>query len=101
MPTRILTISTATGVFGPVDFGDVYVRATVSIANASTNTTYVGDVEGAIGNSPNWTSVIALTTANSTGAYLSSTGTPFDKLRVNLSANASTASTPVWLSASD
>ena len=101
MPVRHLTISTATGNFGPVDFGEVHRHAAIVIQTASTAHTVTGNVQGSIGGSSNWNSLISLTTANSTGAYLHSTGLPFDKLRISLSANLSTASQPAWLAASD
>ena len=99
MPVRIVTVSTATGTFGPVDLGDAYRYAGYASGAASTDHTYEGTVEGSLGGSGQWTTVLTLTTGNSTG-HVSSTGTDlvvFDKLRVNLSANNSTASTPVWV----
>jgi hypothetical protein len=100
MPVRLVTVSTATGVFGPVDFGDAYRGAGYAAANATTDHTIVGTVQGAFGGS-DWFTVLTLTTLNSTGRVnVLSTGPAFDKLRINLSANNSTASMPVWLAAS-
>ena len=98
-----MTLSTATGIFGPVDYGRAYRHASYAALNASTGHTFVGSVEGTIGGSDSWTAVLALATGTSTG-HISSTGTDFpifDKLRINLSANNATAETPAWLSASD
>jgi len=99
MPVRILTVSTATGVFGPVDFGDAYKSASYAAANASTAHTLEGTIQGAFGGSDFFT-VMTLTTANSTGIVnVTATGPLFDKLRLNLTGNASTAEMPVWLAA--
>lgn len=102
MPTRLITVSTATGIHGPVDYGEAYRHFAYSAAPTSTGHTLVGTVQGAIGGG-GWQTVFTLTTGNSTG-YLSSTGSDlplFDKVRLNLSANNSTGSVPVWLAASD
>jgi hypothetical protein len=100
MPVRHVTVSTATGVFGPVDFGDAYKSVSYAALNASTAHTVVGTVQGAFGGS-NWFTVLTLTTGNSTGIVnATATGPLFDKLRLNLSANNSTAAMPVWLAAS-
>ncbi len=102
MPVRILTISTATGTFpstGWVDFGDVYLRAAYAGAS-SANKDYAGTVEGSIGGSGVWNTIVTLTTSNSTG-QVSSTGEPFDKLRFVVTTNNTTAETGVWLAASD
>ncbi len=107
MPTRLVTISTATGVFpsnGFVDLGDAYRRASFALGNLTTRA-IEGTVEGSIGNSDNWATVITLATGNTTGSMLTSTGgssgeVVFDKLRINLSGNETTNSTPAWLAAS-
>ena len=97
MPVRILTISTSTGTFGPVDFGDAFQRA--AYAGASTaNKDYAGTVEGSLGGSGVWTTVLTLTTSNSTG-HVGSTGAVFDKLRAVISTNNTTGSGPIWLAA--
>ena len=106
MPTRILTISTATGTFGPVTYGGSFRFA--AYAGASTgDKDYAGTVQGSIGQAGQWQTVLTLTTANSTGPInstgINSTGVDFivfDKLRMVLTKNNSTHSTPVWLSAS-
>lgn len=101
MPVRHILLSTATGIFGPVDFGDAYKSASYAAANATTDHTIEGTVEGAFGGS-NFFTVLTLTTLNSTGIVnVTATGPLFDKLRLNLTANDSTASMPVWLAASD
>jgi hypothetical protein len=107
VPTRIVQLTTATGVFptGGVDLGgSAYRFATFAWANPSTRA-IEGTVEGSIGGADNWATVITLTTANTTGAVLSAGGTTgglvFDKLRVNLSGNESTSATQAWLAASD
>ena len=99
-PAQPITVSTATGVFGPAYFGGGFKVAAVAYTGGATAQTMVGSVQGSIGNSGVWANVLLLTTANSTGTvYLASTGQTrvFDKLRVNLSANNRTASTVVWL----
>jgi len=99
MPVRHLLLSTATGVFGPVDFGDAYKSVSYSANNASTDHTIEGTVQGAFGGS-NFFTVLTLTTLNSTGIVnATATGPLFDKLRINLTANDSTAEMPVWLAA--
>ena len=99
MPVRILTISTSTGTFGPVDFGDAYKRA--AYAGASTaDRGYAGTIQGSLGGSEVWTTVLTLTTSNSTG-HVGSTGAVFDKLRAVISTNNSTRDTGIWLAASD
>lgn len=107
MPVRLITLSTATGVFpstGTADLGDAYRNVAFSWANPSTRA-IAGDVEGSIGQSDNWVSIITLATDTTTGAMLSSSGatgtvTVFDKLRINLSNNESTTTTQAWLAAS-
>ena len=99
MPVRILSISTSTGTFGPVDFGDAYKRA--AYAGASTaDRDYAATVQGSLGGSGVWTTVLTLTTSNSTG-HVGSTGAVFDKLRMVVTTNNTTAASPVWLAASD
>lgn len=106
MPTRLVTLSTATGVFpstGTADLGDAYRHVAFTWNNPSTRA-LAGTVEGSVGQSDNWVTVITLTTANTTGAMLSSSGASglavFDKLRINLSGNESTSATVAWLAAS-
>ncbi len=102
MPVRILSISTSTGTFGPVDFGNAYRYA--GYAGASTaDRDYAGTVQGTLGGAGAWATVLTLTTSNSTG-LVSSTGTDltvFDKLRVVITTNNTTAASPIWLAASD
>ena len=101
MPTRLIVVSTATGVFGPVDYGDAY-RSVGYAGPSSANKDYAGTIQGSVGGSGAWQNIITLTTSNSTGP-LNSTGTDrvvFDKLRLNLSKNNTTQETPVWLAAS-
>ncbi len=106
MPVRIVTISTATGFFpdaNGVDFGNQYRFATYSDNSTAANKDVKGVVEGTIGGSPKWSTVLTLTT-NSSGTRFSSTGTdlvPFDKLRILLDANNSTTNVIAWLGASD
>ena len=105
MPTEIVALTTATGVFGPVKFGDAYTHASFAWANPSTRA-IEGTVEGSIGGSDNWVTVITLATGTTTGSMLSSTAGAtgavpvFDKLRINLSGNESTSNTAAWLAAS-
>ncbi len=105
MPVRILTISTATGTFpstNGVDFGDQYRFASYSDNSIVAGKDVKGTVEGTIGNSPKWMTVLTLTT-NSTATRFSSTGSSdlvaFDKLRVVLTANNSTVTVLAWLGA--
>lgn len=102
MPVKLLTISTATGIFGPVDFdGNLHRFAAYADGSTAADRDIGGTVEGTVGGSPKWTTVITLTT-NSSGARFNSTGdVAFDKLRVNVSANNATASFPAWLHAGD
>lgn len=110
MPVRLITISTATGNFpstadepgGYVDFdGNLHRFAAYADASTAADRDIQGTVEGTIGGSPKWTTVITLTT-NSTAARFNSTGNvAFDKLRVNVAANNSTQSFPAWLHAGD
>jgi hypothetical protein len=101
LPTRLILVSTATGTFGPVDYGDAY--RSVGYAGPSTaDKDYAGTIQGSVGGGNAWQTIITLTTANSTGP-LNSTGTDrvvFDKLRMVLTKNNSTHATPVWLAAS-
>lgn len=101
MPVRHLTLSTATGTFGPVDFGDAYRFAGFADDRTAADRDIAGTVEGSIGGSNKWTTVLTLTT-NSSGTYFSSTGTDlpvFDKARVVVSANNSTNSFGAWIAA--
>ncbi len=106
MPVRILTISTDTGTFPStlgVDFGDQYKVATYSDNQTAVSKDVKGTVEGTIGGSPKWSTLLTLTT-DSSGTRFASTGTdlvPFDKLRVVLTANNSTTDVIAWLGASD
>lgn len=104
MPVRHLTISTSTGTFGPVDFGDAH--RWVSYVGASTaNKGYAGTVQGAIGGAGVWNTLLTLTTANSTdqvNTVLEATGADvvlFSKARVVLTKNNSTRVTGLWLAA--
>ncbi len=102
MPVRLITVSSATGTFGPIDYGNAYRYAAYAGAS-SANKDYAGTVQGSLGNSGIWTTVLTLTTTNSTG-QVSSTGTDlvlFDKLRMVVTKNNTTADSPVWLAASD
>lgn len=109
MPVRLVTISTATGIFPTtseygqayVDFGNVYRFATYADNQTAADKDVKGTVEGSVGGSPKWTTVLTLST-NSSGTRFSSTGSDliaFDKLRVNLSANNSTGTVIAWLGA--
>ena len=106
MPVRILTISTATGTFpdaNGIDFGNQYRFASYADTSTAADKDILGTVQGTIGGSPKWTTVLTLTT-NSSGLRFSSTGTDliaFDKLRVVVTANNSTESFQAWLGASD
>ena len=110
MPVRTILISTSTGTFpaspGYVDLG----RASWAVSFAGPSTSdkdYAGTVEGSIGGSGIWNTILTLTTSNTTGqvntANVGSTGDVvlFDKLRIVLTANNTTASTPVWLATWD
>ncbi len=106
MPVILVQLTTATGIFpstGSANFGDAYRHAAFTWNNNSSRA-LEGTVEGTIGQSDNWVTVIALTTANTTGAMLSSSGASglavFDKLRINLIDNESTTNTQAWLAAS-
>lgn len=103
MPVRILTISTATGTFGPVDFGNAYRYAGFADNRTAADKDIAGTVQGSLGGSGKWSTVLTLST-NSSGTIFSSTGTDlnmFDKLRVVVTTNNSTTSFPAWLAASD
>ncbi len=106
MPTRLVNLTTATGVFpstGSANFGDAYRHAAFTWNNPSTRA-IEGAVEGSVGQSDNWVTVITLATGTTTGAMLSSSGASglavFDKLRIDLSGNESTSATVAWLAAS-
>ena len=106
MPVVLVQLTTATGVFpstGTANFGDAYRHAGFTWNNPSTRA-IEGDVEGSVGQSDNWVTVIALGTGTTTGAMLSSSGASglavFDKLRINLIDNESTTNTQAWLAAS-
>jgi hypothetical protein len=86
-----------------VDFGDAYNTASFALRSATTRS-IEGNVEGSIGASDHWVTVIALTTSNTTGSLLSTTGGSservlFDKLRINLVDNETTSATNAYLSA--
>ncbi len=107
MPTRLITLSTATGVHpvspGFVDFGDAYNNASFALVSGTTRS-IEGAVEGSIGASDHWVTVIALTTSNTTGSLLSTTGSSgrvlFDKLRINITGdNEFTTEVNAYLSA--
>jgi hypothetical protein len=111
MPVRHLLISTATGVFpstadepgGYLDFGNMYRFASYADNRTAADRDIAAVVQGTIGGSPKWTTVLTLTT-NSSGLRFHSTGSDlpaFDKLRINVSANNSTESFPAWLGAGD
>lgn len=98
MPVRLLSVTTSTGTFGPVDYGDAYTRAAYAGAS-SADKDYAATVQGSLGGSGVWTTVLTLTTSNSTG-HVGSTGAMFDKLRMVVTTNNTTAAGPVWLGAS-
>ena len=108
MPTRLITLSTANGVHpvspGFVDFGDAYNTASFALRSGTTRS-IEGAVEGSIGASDHWVTVIALTTSNTTGSVLSTTGGSservlFDKLRINITGdNEFTTDVNAYLSA--
>jgi hypothetical protein len=106
MPVRILTLTTATGTFpstNGIDFGNQYRFASYADDQVTTDRDVLGTVQGTVGGSPKWTTVLTITT-DSSGTRFSSTGadlTTFDKLRVVLTANNSTRSMTAWLGASD
>ena len=106
MPIRIVTISTETGTFpstNGVDFGDQYKVVSYSDNSTVADRDVGGTVEGTIGGSPKWSTLLTLTT-DSSGTRFASTGAdlvPFDKLRIVISANNSTADVIAWLGASD
>ena len=106
MPVRILTISTDTGTFpstNGISFGGPYRFASYADNSTAADKDVLGTVEGTLGKSPKWTTVLTLTT-NSSGVRFSSTGSDlvaFDKLRVVLTANNSTQDVLAWLGASD
>lgn len=114
MPIRHILISTATGTFPTtganqppfVDFGKV--GWALSFTGPSTaNKDYAGTVQGTIGDSANWQTILTLTTSNTTDQVntvnIASTGDVvlFDKARIVLTKNNTTASTPVWLALLD
>ena len=104
MPVRIVAISTEATTFpstNGVDFGDAYRVASYADASTTADRDIGGTVEGTIGGSPKWQTVLTLTT-NSTGLSFASTGAdlvPFDKLRIVVTANNSTSGFSAWLSA--
>ncbi len=107
MPTRLVTLSTGTGVHptspGFVDFGDAYNTASFALHSGSSRS-IEGAVEGTIGATTHWVTVIALTTSNTTGSLLTTTGGSservlFDKLRINIIDNETTSATNAYLSA--
>ena len=107
MPTRLVTLSTGTGVHptspGFVDFGDAYNTASFALHSGSSRS-IEGAVEGTIGATTHWVTVIALTTSNTTGSLLSTTGSSgrvlFDKLRINITGdNEFTTEVNAYLSA--
>ena len=106
MPVRILTLSTATGTFpstNGMDFGNQYRFASYSDDQVTADREVSGTVQGTVGKSPKWTTVLTITT-DSSGTRFSSTGgdlVAFDKLRVVLTGNLSTRSMTAWLGASD
>ena len=106
MPVVLVNLTTATGRFpstGSANFGDAYRHAGFTWNNPSTRA-IEGAVEGSVGQSDNWVTVITLATGTTTGAMLSSSGASglavFDKLRINLTGNESTTNTVAWLAAS-
>ncbi len=107
MPTRLVTLSSATGVHptspGFVDFGDAYNKASFALHSGSSRS-IEGAVEGTIGATTHWVTVIALTTSNTTGSLLTTTGGSservlFDKLRINIIDNETTGGMNAYLSA--
>jgi hypothetical protein len=106
LPVRILTISTATGTFpstNGISFGGPYRFASYADDATTVDKEVKGTVQGSLGGSPKWTTVLTLTT-NSSGTRFTSTGSDlvaFDKLRVVLTANGSTEDVIAWLGASD
>lgn len=109
MPSNVkqVSVTTATGIFpaspGYVTFdGDAHRFLTYAMGANDSTGSITGTVEGSIGYSDKWKTVVTLATGTSTGLITGSSGaTLFDKVRVNLSANASTASFAIWLAAGD
>ena len=88
---------------GFVDFGDAYNNASFALVSGTTRS-IEGAMEGSIGASDHWVTVIALTTSNTTGSLLSTTGSSgrvlFDKLRINITGdNEFTTEVNAYLSA--
>ena len=104
MPTRIVQMTTGTATFpstNGVDFGDAYRVASYADSSTVADRDIAAVVEGTIGKSPKWTTVLTVTT-NSTAIRFASTGAdlvPFDKLRIVVSANNSTQAFQAWLTA--
>ena len=106
MPTRIVQMSTATATFpstNGVDFGDAYRIASYADNSTITDSDIAAVVQGTIGKSPKWQTVLTITT-DSTAASFASTGAdlvPFDKLRVVVATNNATGAFQAWLTASN
>lgn len=96
---RVWDGSTSTGTGTQAQFGVGHTVATALISNGSTEGV-AGDVQGSLGGSTSWFSLIALTTGASTGANVAVTSTAgqvFDKARVNLSTNNTTGDLTIWV----
>lgn len=108
MPVRHISISTSTGTFpstGWVDFGGGAHRfAAYADDRTESNKDIAGTVEGSVGGSGKWITLLTLTT-DSTGTIFSTSGTQdfnmFDKARVVVSTNNSTGSFLAWIAAGD
>ena len=98
---RVWTGSTSTGI-GTAFFGTGFRHVSAYISNASTKA-FVAKIEVTVGNSTVWAQ--ALDSSTSTGANVvrtSTAGMVFDKARLNVSANETTAGVvEAWLAVGD
>ncbi len=107
MPSRPVSqpflLSTSTGNFGPAYFGTLHHYAAMEYDGTGSTAAIKGSVQRSMGGSGIWTDVITLTSGTVGSIQVASTSTgPFDKLRVNLTANElSSTDTPryIWLGA--
>lgn len=85
--------STANGFFGD---GKRFLSAWVTQTSTG-DFTYTAQVTA--GGSTHWETVITVSSTNTVDAVQTSTGPVFDKARINVTANATTGGTQVWLAA--
>ena len=96
---QLLNASTSTGTTVQ-SFGEGYRHVSMYISNPSTKA-FVNSIEVSIGDSGIWGTVLGAATSTGSVIRTSTGGMVFDRARINVSSNATTAGVTVWTLVSD